>query len=64
MLRLITIDISDNSIPLSDITEQIVAIDLETTEHSLIDRSIWQVHIYQDYLIIKDGSPYVQGKRI
>ena len=54
----ITIDIQKdkNSFPLSEITEKIDIIELETNELSFINKEIQSVHILGDFLIVKDAS--------
>ena len=57
----ITIDAPKDKIsfPLSEITEKIDVIELETNEFSFIRGEIQSVHILEDHLIIDDTSPGV-----
>ena len=57
----ITIEAKEDkiSLPLSEITEKVDVIALETNEFSLINKEIQSIHILKDYIIIKDASPGV-----
>ena len=57
----ITIDAKKDKIsfPLSEITEKVDVVELETNELSLINGEIQSVHIVKDHLIVQDKSPGV-----
>jgi hypothetical protein len=65
----IAIEVNKNgtALSLSEITEKVDVIELETNDHSFIDRGIRQVDVLDGHIIIKDASPGVlvfdmQGK--
>ena len=57
----ITIDAKKDKIsfPISEITEKVDVVELETNELSLINGEIQSVHIVKDHLIVQDKSPGV-----
>jgi hypothetical protein len=68
-LETLVFDISDDlSVPLSNIADSVVKIELETADECLL-KDLRQVEIFENYLLVKDISPFlfvfdIQGKFI